>query len=155
MMNMPAQLRLAMEAECAGAVEEIVDAHRQDDLTVLRAMLTADADVPPAFRNTAVQILGRWQDTQSVAAIRELITDFGERERANAVDALGRIGGPDAETVVLDAAEDTSPDVRRFAAYALARLGSERARGVLRTLAVEDPAEPVRAAASRGLRDER
>ena len=142
------QLR-AIEAVCASGVEEVVAARRPDDLVALRAALREDADVPPSLRQNAIQILGRWGDTESAAAIRSLLPTFDERERINAVDALGRLGGPDAEAAVLQTTEDESPDVRRFAAYALSNLGTETARDRLREMEETDPEQSVRAAAAR------
>src|SRR5918994_5363569 len=139
----------AIESVCANSVEEVVEARRQNDLVALRAALREDADVPPSLRQNAIQILGRWGDTESAAAIRSLLPRFDERERINAVDALGRMGGSDAEAAVLRMTEDESPDVRRFAAYALSNLGTEAARDRLREMEETDPADFVRAAAAR------
>jgi HEAT repeat protein len=144
----PEQLR-AIESVCANSVEEIVGARRQSDLMTLRGALREDADVPPPLRQNAIHILGRWGDTESAAAIRSLLPTFEERERINAVDALGRLGGPDAEAAVLQTTEDESPDVRRFAAYALSNLETEAARDRLRDMEETDPVNFVRAAAAR------
>jgi HEAT repeat protein len=138
----------AIESVCATGVEEVVEAQRSDDLVALRAALREDADIPPSLRQNAIHILGRWGDTQSAAAIRALLPRFDERERINAVDALGRLGGPDAEAAVLQTTEDESPDVRRFAAYALSNLGTEVARERLRDMEETDPVQWVRAAAA-------
>ena len=144
----PEQLR-AIESVCANSVEEVVEARRPNDLVALRAALREDTDVPPSLRQNAIHILGRWGDTESAAAIRRLLPSLDERERINAVDAVGRIGGPDAEAAVLQTTEDESPDVRRFAAYALSNLGTEAARDRLRDMEETDPVNFVRAAAAR------
>jgi HEAT repeat protein len=144
----PEHLR-ALESVCAISVEEVVNARRPSDLAVLRAALREDPDVPPSLRQNAIQILGRWGDTESAAAIRSLLPRFDERERINAVDALGRIGGPDAEDAVLQMTEDESPDVRRFATYALSNLGTDAARDRLREMEETEPVDFVRAAAAR------
>jgi HEAT repeat protein len=144
----PEQLR-AIESVCANSVEEVVVARRPNDLAALRAALREDADVPPSLRQNAIHILGRWGDTESAAAIRSLLPRFNERERINAVDALGQIGGPDAEVGVLQMTEDESPDVRRFAAHALSNLETEDARNRLRDMEETDPVNFVRAAAAR------
>ena len=149
MSSMSPELLREIESVCAIAIEEVVAARRPDDLVTLRAALREDADVPPSLRQNAIQILGRWGDTESAAAIRSLLPRFDERERINAVDALGRMGGPDAEAAVLRMTEDESPDVRRFAAYALSNLGTETARDRLREMEETDPEQSVRAAAAR------
>ena len=149
MSSMSPELLREIESVCAIAIEEVVAARRPDDLVTLRAALREDADVPPSLRQNAIQILGRWGDTESAAAIRSLLPRFDERERINAVDALGRMGGPDAEAAVLRMTEDESPDVRRFAAYALSNLGTEAARDRLRDMEETDPEQSVRAAAAR------
>ena len=147
------QLR-AIESVCATAIEDVVAARRPNDLEALRAALREDADVPPALRQNAIHILGRWGDPESAAAIRSLLPRFDERERINAVDALGRIGGPDAETAVLQMTDDESPDVRRFAAYALSNLGTAAGQDRLRDMEETDPVQFVRAAAARSRRGE-
>ena len=148
MTSMSPELLRTIESVCASGVEEVVEARRPTDLVALRAALREDADVPPSLRQNAIHILGRWGDTESAAAIRSLLPRFDERERINAVDALGRIGGPDAEDAVLQTTEDESPDVRRFAAYALSNLGTEVARDRLRDMEETDPVQWVRAAAA-------
>jgi HEAT repeat protein len=152
MTSMSPDLRRAMESDCATGVEEVVAARRPDDLAALRALLRPDADVPPSSRQNAIHILGRWGDSESAAAIRSLLPTFDERERINAVDALGQLDTPDAEAGVLDLAGDDSPDVRRFAAYALSNLPTEAARVRLRDMQRTDPERIVRAAAERSLR---
>src|SRR5918994_3989442 len=149
MSSMSPELLREIESVCAIAIEEVVAARRPDDLVTLRAALREDADVPPSLRQNAIQILGRWGDTESAPAIRSLLPRFDERERINAVDALGRLGGPDAEAAVLQLTEDESPDVRRFAAYALSNLGTEAAQDRLRGMEETDPVQWVRAAAAR------
>jgi HEAT repeat protein len=148
MTAIPPEQLLAIESICATAIEDVVAARRPNDLVALRAALREDADVPPALRQNAIHILGRWGDPESAAAIRSLLPRFDERERINAVDALGRIGGPDAEAAVLQMTDDESPDVRRFAAYALSNLGTEVARDRLRDMEETDPVQWVRAAAA-------
>ena len=86
-------------------------------------------------------------DGRRAPAIRALAPSLDERQRINAVDALGRLGGPDAEDAVLELTRDESPDVRRFAAYALSRLGTETTRIQLGEMARNDPEPSVRAAA--------
>ena len=153
MTSMSPDLQRAMESECATGVEEVVAARRPDDLAALRELLQADSDASPSFRQSAIHILGRWGDSESADAIRSLLPAFDERERINAVDALGRLESPVAEAAVLDLAADDSPDVRRFAAYALSNLATEAARGRLRDMESTDPERYVRAAAERSLRD--
>jgi HEAT repeat protein len=152
MVSMSTELRRALESDCATGVEEVLDSRRSEDLVALRAVLRGDEDVPASFRQNAIQILGRWGDRESVDSIRALLPMLDERERINAVDALSRIGGPEAESAVLEATADESPDVRRFAAYGLSRLDSQSARDRLEELARADPERSVRAAAIRGSR---
>jgi hypothetical protein len=97
------ELQLALESDCATGVEEVIAARRGEDLEALRNMLRPDAPVSPAFRQNAIQLLGLWGDAESAPAIRALLPELDERQRINAVDALGRLGGPEAEASVLDA----------------------------------------------------
>jgi HEAT repeat protein len=153
MTSMSRELLRAMESDCATGVEEVIAARRPDDLAALRALLREDA--PASQRQNAIHILGRWRDSESAAAIRSLLPMFDERERINAVAALGRLEGPDAEAGALDLAGDDSPDVRRFAADALANLATEAARDRLREMQRADPEPFVRAAARRSRRSDR
>jgi HEAT repeat protein len=143
---MSPQLELAMQSSCATGVEEVIEARHPEDLAILRGLLT-DGDAPASARQSAIHILGRWGDAESAPAIRALLPNLDERQRINAVDALGRIGGPDAEDAVLELSGDESPDVRRFAAYALSRLSTETARIQLGEMARNDSEPSVRAAA--------
>jgi HEAT repeat protein len=145
------ELQLALESDCATGVEEVIAARRGEDLEALRNMLRPDAPVSPAFRQNAIQLLGLWGDAESAPAIRALLPELDERQRINAVDALGRLGGPEAEASVLDATRDASPDVRRFAAYALSRIRSEAAQERLQQMAREDPEPSTRTAAERSM----
>jgi HEAT repeat protein len=86
-----------------------------------------------------------------VPVIIERLADFDERLRITAVDALGRLGTPEAAGAVLDRAGDPSPDVRRFAAVALARIGGAAARDRLARTAEDDPADFVRRRARRAV----
>lgn len=97
----------------------------------------------------AIHILGRWGDTESAGPIRLLLASLDERERINAVDALGNIGGTEAEDGVLQLAQDESSDVRRLATYALANLGTSTSPTRLDRMASSDPAGRVRRAAAR------
>jgi len=147
-------LQQALESDCATGVEEVIDARRPEDLEKLRALLRSDARAAPALQQSAIHILGRWGDTESVSEIVRLLPSLDERERINAVAALGQIGGDDAESALADLSKDSSPDVRRFVAYALADIGTPTARSRLRELRRADPVDFVQDAADRGLRDQ-
>jgi HEAT repeat protein len=147
-------LQQALESECATGVEEVVDAKRPEDLERLRALLRSDARVAASLQQSAIHILGRWGDTESAPDIVRLLPSLGERERINAVAALGHVGGDDAESALIDLSTDSSPDVRRFVAYALADLGTPTAQSRLRELRNADPVDFVRTAAKRGLHDQ-
>jgi HEAT repeat protein len=86
---------------------------------------------------------GRWRSARWCRA--------STSSNAYAVDALGRLGGPDAEAAMLELTSEESSDVRRFAAYALSRLGTETARIQLGEMAGNDPEPSVRAAAVNSL----
>lgn len=149
MSSTPSSLTQAIEATCANGVEEVIRERRPEDLELLRTALQEDADVSPAVRQNAIHILGRWGDTESAGPIRSLLPRFDERERINAVDALGHLAGAEAEEGVLQLAQDQSPDVRRFATYALANLGTDTSTARLDRMESSDPAERVRTAAAR------
>ncbi len=151
MTSVSPELQVALESDCATGVEEVIGVRRSEDLRALRDMLRPDAPASSAFRQNAIQILGRWGDAESAPAIRALLPELGERERINAVDSLGRMSGPEAEAAVLEATQDESPDVRRFAAYALSRLRTEAALERLREMARTDPEPSTRTAAERSL----
>jgi HEAT repeat protein len=76
-----------------------------------------DADVPPAAV-AALQKIGK----PSIPALLVAAKDKNAQRRANAVLALGSIGGPETVPVLLAAAKDADPSVRLSAVIGLGKL---------------------------------
>jgi HEAT repeat protein len=75
-------------------------------------------------RVAAVQILGEIRDPAALSALIAVLAGAGNLNlRAQAAAALGRLGGPDAQTALLAALGDSQWQVRAQAAKALGRLG--------------------------------
>lgn len=124
----------------------------------LQAALQAlsDANAHPQVREEVAFVLGEWADDVAVTALKQLV--IGERKdaewrvRAAAVDALAKIGGPDAVEALREVAlTDVHEDVRARAVGGLAALAKAtaavqpqvpvRTRGAVRTRGVS----PLRA----------
>ncbi len=105
-------------------------------------------------RADAAVALGEVQNNPAVIAA---LGDAATRDpfwgvRVQALHALGKLGGPDAEKAVLAATADPKPWVREVAAAELAHFAFDRGAGKnLLEIAKADPAYLVRAAALRAL----
>ena len=129
------------------------------DLDVRRAIVTAMAVTkqPPCapfivdrirheydeqIRNAAIQTLGRLAETydlneligheEAVAVLTEVYRTDNEKNRAWAIEALGKVGGDDAAAVIMQAFDDYDHVTRGKAAVALMRLKGRDAIPVLR-----------------------
>lgn len=93
----------------------------------------------PRMRMNAVGALGRIGTDDICPMIRRLSeSDEVPWVRAAAVEALGSIGCPDGEAVLIAALDDPSRRVRRTAAIQLGRSGSGKALSALRGAARRD-----------------
>ncbi len=150
-LSLPRELRIALEAEEAGELNEIIRAHRKDHFDTLRKLVTTDPAVPKEYRNKALYALGRWGDPRVVPDIERVLPEMDEAGRIAALDALRRLGTDQALETAAGYARDPSPQVRKFAIQALDRIGGPRAQTTLRDIATEDPEEWIRGLAARNL----
>ena len=146
------ELRSALESDCAHDLELILERRRPEDLETLQSLLSLAPAVKPEQLTKAIVLLGRWGDTSSVAAIRNILPHLDESGRISAMDALGRLGTEEALEGVLNYVDDPSPHMRKFVAHALGSSGTPRAREALLRMAEADASEFVRKAASSHLR---
>lgn len=149
MIQIPDELRMALESDDGESLSEIVERKRPRDFDALRELLSLDPSIPPQYRTKALAALGRWGDPAIVPTIRDLLPELSERERISAIDALGWVGTREALTVVSEYTSDPSPQVRKFVAMALRRIDTREARSALKKMAAEDPEDWVRAVASK------
>lgn len=144
MSTMSEALRGALDSDCGHSLEPILADRRPEDF---QALLQAVALPSKAeYRLKALHLLGRWGEKSAVPVIERVLPELNELERCRAIDALGRLGGSEAQAAVLKHADDHSPQVRKFVVYALTRLDSPKARDTLQRIKQNDPAEFVRAA---------
>jgi len=145
------ELEAALQAEEAGALNEIVRARRPEHLAQLRE-LAADETSPPLYRSRAIYAVGRWGDPVAVADIVRGLPTLTEQGRLSALDALGRLATPEAEKVLADYAADASPQVRKLVVQGLVRTKGAAAQSTLRAIAERDPESWLRELASRHVR---
>jgi HEAT repeat protein len=104
-------------------------------------------------RATAVNALVSIGVDDAADLARTALADDDGFVRATAAKLLGDLGDPaDADRLAVRLREDADPIVRRRAAEALNRIGGETAVAGL-AVALSDPMEDVRLAATRGLRE--
>jgi len=104
-------------------------------------------------RATAVNALVSIGVDDAAELARAALADDDGFVRATAAKLLGDLGDPaNADRLVVRLSEDADPIVRRRAAEALSRIGGETAVAGL-AVALSDPIEDVRLAATRGLRE--
>jgi HEAT repeat protein len=143
----PETLNEALNSDCGHSLDDVVKARREEDF--IRLLDVVEQPATPEHRLKGLHLLALWGDRRAVAAIRRVLPGLDEIARARAVDALGRLGGPDALEVLLAHTSDPSPHVRKFVVHGLKRSDDGRARAALNTMASRDPADFVRALAGR------
>jgi HEAT repeat protein len=156
MIEVPEELRLALEADDRDRLERVIAAGDEEDFETLQA-LVADGETTSSFRRRALFALGRWpgRGQAAIATIRSSLPRLDEVERMGAINALGRIGTEQALDVVVAYVHDPAADVRRQVAKALDRIGTPRAAAALRDLAASERVDYVRDRAEELLRGKR
>jgi HEAT repeat protein len=144
---MPETLNEALNSDCGHSLDDVLTAHREEDFIRLLEVVAQPAT--PEHRLKALHLLALWGDRRAVAPIRRALPGLAEIARARAIDALGRLGGPEALEVLLAHTSDPSPQVRKFVVHGLRRSNDDRARVALNTIASGDPADFVRALAGK------
>jgi HEAT repeat protein len=124
------------------------------------ALVTAlDGAQAPAVRAALLNALGGRGETAAVPAIAKRLADAAPEVALAAADALGRIGGPEADKALAAAGEKAGLDLRRAAAEARLRCAQrflvegkpDAAEAVYKDLAAKEPPGPARLAARHGL----
>jgi HEAT repeat protein len=82
----------------------------------------------------AARTLGRWGVTAALPRLVALLHDEKERRRIEAVNALYRLGGPEAIAALITALDDPVFTVRKAAARGLVAIGNDAERPVLDAL---------------------
>lgn len=148
MADIPERIALALEADDSMELERVIDEAAEKDIAVLRAVVT-DSAAPTTHRTRAMFALGRWGDERSAQVIVRTLPELDERGMIAAVDALGRLGTPEALNAVVAQAGHESPHVRKFVVEALARSSDPAAQAKLDDMASSDEVEFVRSLARR------
>ena len=147
MANVSPKLRTALNSEETGELDSIIQERSPSDLDELRQLVSTDPEVDPMHRRRAIYALGRWRDQASVPQIINILPSLDEKETITAVDALGRLGTPEATGAARSLAEHESPQVRKFVVKALGRSADPEAQDTLAAIAANDPADFVRSSA--------
>lgn len=146
---LPRELELALEADEAGELSEIIRGHRAEHFESLRKLVSTDTAVTAEYRKKALYALGRWGDPRIVPEIERILPELDETGCIAGLDALGRLGRKQALATVTDCSIDPSPQVRKAAIQALSRIGGPEARQRIRVIADEDPEEWIRKLAAK------
>jgi hypothetical protein len=110
--------------------------------TLLAALESADA----SMRVAALRALGEIADPSAAERLAACVGEGPVEERVVAIEALGKLGLPPYECVLIDALADPEPRARRAALFAL-RPAGERVEAAIRKASEADPA--LREAAAR------
>ena len=137
----------ALNSDCGHSLDSVLEAHREEDF--VRLLDIVERPTTAEDRLKALHLLALWGDRRAVGPIRRVLPGLDDIARARAVDALGRLGGPEALEAVLAHVNDPSPHVRKFVVYGLGRSGDARTNTVLKSMATNDPEEFVRALAAK------
>ena len=153
MVEFTEELEDAIEAEESGLLEVIAERADPDDRRILEAVVR-DESSDERYRVRALYALGNWTEQQDeiVETIESAYSDLSERERFTAIDALGRLGTPEARRAIIDHRDAESPDIRRQVVNALSRIGDEASREELSALLEEEEVDFVRESAQRQLK---
>ncbi|MEM7092002.1 MAG: HEAT repeat domain-containing protein [Actinomycetota bacterium] len=150
-MPLSRELRSQLDSTCAHSIEQLIADCSADERAQLVEVI-ADPRAPDRRVDTAIHVVGRLAETDSVSAIAGRLRGMDERRLINAIAALGSIGNSRAETVVLRYRRNRSADVRRFVAGALAGFPGPRSRQALSDMASDDDVDFVRECAVQALR---
>jgi hypothetical protein len=109
------------------------------DRSLVPYFLARAEDFEPGLQLAAVRTLGRFEAREAVPLLRRLVRCGAAWLRAEAIDALGRIGGPGVAEFLKSELRDNP----RSAPYALARLGVRCPEELVALLDDRGPAGPV------------
>jgi hypothetical protein len=109
--------------------------------------VTAQLKSTPGLKLRDIRVLGESRSPKAVAALIPILADPMPQNRAEAADALGKLGKADAIAPLKALLSDAHGQVRLTAAGALFRLGDVTGEPMLRELAAGDKAADRRTAA--------
>lgn len=153
-MELPEELRQALEADDAEEFHLLLRRRRPEDQEALLALLTPDPSVPPDHRTKALYGLGQWGDPTVVPAITRLLPELDDRGKIAALSALGRLPTTESTAALAEHVHDASPQVRKTAVVALSKSDAPEARATLREVAAAEPVEWLRDLAARAVSTE-
>lgn len=146
---LPDDLALALDADDAEALDELIRERRPEVVIALRELATTHDDVDPVHRQRALYALGRLGDPSVVDDVVAVLPELDEPGRIAAIETLGRLPSDASAAAVRDYAGDPSPNVRKFVIQALGRLADPASTNTLRAMAQEDPVDWLRARAAK------
>lgn len=147
--NIPQDLRDALDAFEASAMQEIVQRGEPAHHEALVRLVTTDADIPPRHRQRAVHALGLWRDPGDVDDIVGALPRLNDLACAAAIEALAAIGTDEAYEAIMSLEDHESDQVRKFLVKVLAATDRSQAKAALHKIASADPTPWVRELANR------
>ena len=102
--------------------------------------IVARLKATPGLKLRDIQLLAESGSRRAVPALIELLADPQQENRAAAADALGRMGGPEAENALGPVLKDPHGIVRMSAAAALFKMGNFAGAAILHELAASESA---------------
>ena len=151
--QLPDEIKDALRAFENGALDRIIRRKRPEDLAALRGLITEAAD--PNYRQRAIYAVGRWGDTSAVPDLVRVLPVLKESHTYTALEALGRLGTPEARAAVESYADHPSPQVRKFVVEALTRIADPAADATIEKMARGDSEGWVRELAARRMNAKR
>ena len=134
------------DAEAAAAIARLRQAKTESGLRM--AVLVGDAEAIDAvserirlgsgLRLRDLHLLADSRSPRAVPVLQEMLKDPNAENRASAADALGNIGGPDAENALLPMLSDPHGLVRNAVDAALYKNGNFSGAGILREMAANE-----------------
>jgi HEAT repeat protein len=149
--DLPDDLHIALEADDAEPLDQLIRSGRPEIFATLRELATTFQVVNPMYRTRALYALGRLADQEVVPEIVDVLPRLDEPGRIAAIDALGRLQAAEGFDAIRSYADDPSPHVRKFVVEALARFQTPASTGTLRAMSESDPIDWVRTRAMSAL----
>lgn len=145
-----AELKDALQSDCAHSMEPLMEARNPQDYADMLALLSGDSS--DQARARVLFTLGRWGDSKAVPEIRKALPTLDEVGRLTAIDALGRLNTAPALEGVLELTNDPSPHVRISVLKALSRFDKPKAARSLQKMMESEKEKFVKEYAKKILR---
>ena len=151
MVEISDRIERMLDTDCGRAISELATGMKSSDLARLVEVIEDPQEAPERVGRAAM-ILGRSGHKPALTPILTALARLEGKERLQAADALGRIGGTKARDALAKLSEDQDAQVRKFAARGLARIGDTKAQALLKKIADHDSEAFIREIANRHMK---